>query len=213
MIKRCFRAFLEENTVMHKKASFGINAIIKIILLISIAMFSTGCIDMLSHTTLDKDGNLKSAIKFTIVKTDDDDEFDPEEFGMDDVIGVNYISSYEFINTEFEYGVYAEIFVPKNELYSLDVDDTISSYIPVKFGNSYYMSFISDEMLGDEASSMLAAFKYQIFISKSYINNIHSAVIKNIYDDEYRIEFYDLHDTYLIEIPMMFFGSSYLVIN
>ncbi len=198
------------------------NTKIKLFLLILASIASTSCLDMLSYTTVDKSGNVSSSVKVTISKSilamaamfDEDSDIDYNEiFDMSTMEEIDYISSYNLINTDFEYGVHLDISIPKKQLDKLDIYDDISSFVPIKKGNSYYMVFQQDDNIDEETMMMLSSLKYQVFISKSYIKEIKSVIITNNEDDEYHLDFYDFKDSYLIEVPMAFLGYGELIIN
>ncbi len=197
------------------------NKFIKIFVLLLLSIFSLSCMEVFSNVGSKRNGDLYSTIKITMSKSilelagvegEDINIFD--ELSMSDSSFEDYITSYDIIDTALETGFIISINIPKNKIKDIDTQE-ISFFIPIKDGNSYYMSFDSDDFDGldgddDEAnayaSMLLSSYKYRIIISKSYIKNIDDVVISSGIantSNEVPINFYDLQDSYLIEIPLV----------
>jgi hypothetical protein len=52
------------------------------------------------------------------------------------------------------------------------------------------------------AAAVLAAFNYRLLIDKKCISSINKVIMKTSEEEEKEIEFFDLHNEYLIEIPI-----------
>ncbi len=197
------------------------NITVKLFLLIFTSTFLTGCIDILSYTAIDKNGDLISRVKISTSKAlwemtyafEEDVDIDyADMFDIEQLKSMNYIDSCKIIDTDIEYGVYLDINIPKKALNSIDINNEIAAFVPIKRGHSYYMSFNEGNNLND-ANVIPSSLKYQVFISKSYISEIVRAVIKNSQGNGYYLDVYDLHDGYLIEIPITFLINGQLIIN
>ena len=188
----------------------------------------SGCIDIFQHITKDNNGVDKLTVKITVSKAifemvsglSGNDDFDFEnllnESDMTGGIDVNDYDQYGASVTKVNDSVDVGFLIDMNIDYSDKNTEKIinrsnHSFIPNYNGKDIIMHI--DRLGGDSGSAdsnvmtalFLAAGKYRLAINKKCIADIDKVIVKATKDGEsidIDINFMDLHDEYLIEIPI-----------
>ena len=184
----------------------------------------SGCFDIFQYITRDNDGIDKITVRATVSKgffamiyglsgsTDDidyDELFDESDMYTFDIDNYSqYGAVMERINDISEFGLQLRMNINYRDQNTIDrINSTSQSFIPRYNDNGITIRI---DRIGNVASSseenvmtavFLASGRYRLMISKRCIENIDRAVIKTI-EDEAEINFIDLHDKYLLEIPI-----------
>jgi len=184
----------------------------------------SGCFDIFQYITRDNDGIDKITVRATVSKgffamiyglsgsTDDidyDELFDESDMYTFDIDNYSqYGAVMERINDVSEFGLQLRMNINYRDQNTIDrINSTSQSFIPRYNDNGITIRI---DRIGNVASSseenvmtavFLASGRYRLMISKRCIENIDRAVIKTI-EDEAEINFIDLYDKYLLEIPI-----------
>jgi hypothetical protein len=182
----------------------------------------SSCIDIFHHITRDSNGVDKNTIKVTISKTifamanglsDSDDNIDYEKlFEESNDIDIEeygkYNATIKTVNDTMDIGYLIDMNIDYRDRNTLNaINRSNTSFIPRYSGKNItiHIDCLGDESDSTEDNAMAAAFlstgKYRLAISKKCIANIGRIAMKTA-EDETDINFLDLYDEYLIEIPM-----------
>jgi hypothetical protein len=206
-----------------EKENFMKKMIVSIVIFALCLVFS-GCIDIFQHLTKDNNGIEKNTIKVTVSKTifamanglsGSGDDIDYEK--LFDESDMNTLDMREY--NQFE-AIIRKVNDTMDVGYLLEMNMNYRDRNVVNRVNRSNISFIHKydgkniiihiSKLGDNSSSssdngMAAAFlatgKYRLSINKKCIANMSKATIKTT-DGETEINFIDLFDEYLVEIPI-----------
>lgn len=186
----------------------------KTLFLICIFLFSTfliGCFDIVEYVTADNN-NVNININITISKSMVEiiNSMSEEKLNYKDLLNENDIKGelpkelkISKIDNSADFGYSIKGSVSKKELSELKVED--SFFIPIKKGNGYVMPVYSGDSsktdIDDATLSLMSAYKFRLFISKSYISNIKNAYVE-AEGEVYNMNLYDFSDIYLIEMPL-----------
>jgi hypothetical protein len=182
----------------------------------------SGCIDIFQHITKDSNGVDKNTIKVTLSKavfemansfSGSGESIDYEElFNEGNSIDIKeydkFNATVKTVNDAMDIGYLIDMSIDYRNRNTLAIINRSNmSFIPKYNGKNIALHI---DRLGDDSDSaddneMAAAFlatgKYRLAISKKCVANIERVTIKTV-EGETDISFLDLHDEYLIEIPM-----------
>ncbi|WP_461255994.1 hypothetical protein [Treponema sp. R80B11-R83G3] len=184
----------------------------------------SGCIDIFQHLTKDNNGNEKNTIKVTVSKTifamasglygysndiDYEKLFDENDMNTLDMKEYNQFgATLKKINDTMDVGYLFDINMDYRDKNVVNKINSSNASFIHKYNGKNIIIHIAK--LGDNSSSssdnemvalLLATGKYRLAINKKCIANVSKVVIKTI-KDETEINFLDLFDEYLIEIPI-----------
>jgi hypothetical protein len=204
----------QKETFMKKLVIFSMIFILCFIL--------SGCIDIFQHITKDGNGIDKNTIKVTVSKTvfamanslsDSSEDIDYEKlFNESNNIDIRDYNQFNAIittlNDTMDVGYLVDMNIDYRDRNTLNaINRSNTSFIPKYNGRNIIVHI---DRLGEDSGStddnaMAAAFlatgKYRLAISKKCIANVERITIKNN-EGETGINFLDLYDEYLVEIPI-----------
>jgi hypothetical protein len=182
----------------------------------------SGCIDVFQHITKNESGIDRNTIRVTVSKTvlamangfsEPNDSIDYEKlFDKSNNVDVTEYNQFnatvKIVNDAMDVGYLVNMNIDYRDRNTLNkINRGNMNFIPKYNGKNI---FIHIDCLGGKSGSaddnaMAAAFlatgKYRLVISKKCIANIERVTIK-INEGEMGINFLDLYDEYLVEIPM-----------
>jgi hypothetical protein len=182
----------------------------------------SGCIDIFQHLTKDTNGIERNTLKVTISKmvfamanglSESDNSIDYEKlFDESNTIDVNEYNQFNAtvkkVNDTIDIGYLIDMNIDYRDRNTVNrINSSNTSFIPRYDGKNIVLHI---DCLGGNSSSvddnaMMAAFlatgKYRLAINKKCIANIDRVIIKTN-EGETDISFLDLHDEYLVEIPI-----------
>ena len=164
-----------------------------------------GCLEIFEYITVEDDKvnmtmniTLSKAMMETLESMDEgssQSDYDYEDLNEDEI---NKVFPYEVkinkVNTSTDFGFNVSSSLEKKDMEKLNYED--NPYLPIKKGKSYYMSF------ADTSSESVPTYRYRLIVSKTYIENIKKVILK-LDDESMDVDFYDLGDAYLIDIPVL----------
>ncbi|WP_300377821.1 hypothetical protein [Brachyspira sp.] len=189
----------------------------KILISLFLSLFFIGCLDYTQYVTVDGNKNITVVAIVTMSKslvelaassegnenTIPDYYYDDILREMEDEARNNYPRNFKFkkINNENEIGIYINGVIKLD-----DLTEDYSSLVPIKDGNKFIFNAYDYYDIKDdysEYSSILSSMKMKLIISKDYIPRISSCYLSS-YDEVKDINVYDLKDSFLIELPMVY---------
>jgi hypothetical protein len=182
----------------------------------------SGCIDIFQRITKDGDGNDRNTIKVTVSKTvfamangfsESSESIDYEKlFNESNNIDINEYNKFnatvKTVNDTMDVGYLVDMNINYRDRNTVsEINRSNTSFIPKYNGKNIaiYIDNIGNNSDSSDNNAMAAAFlatgKYRLAISKKCIANIDRIIIK-INEGETEINFLDLYDEYLVEIPI-----------
>jgi hypothetical protein len=184
----------------------------------------SGCIDVFQHITKDESGIDRNTIKVTVSKTvfamangfsESSDSIDYEKlFGESNNIDVTEYNQFnatvKTVNDTMDVGYLVDMNIDYRDRNTQNkINRSNTSFIPKYNGKNIIIpidclggkSGSTDADANAMATAFLAAGKYRLAISKKCIANIERVTIKTS-EGETGINFLDLYDEYLVEIPI-----------
>jgi hypothetical protein len=182
----------------------------------------SGCIDIFQHITKDSNGIDKNTIKVTVSKTvfamanglsGSSDNIDYEElFNESNNIDVKeydqFNANVKTVNDTMDVGYLVEMNIDYRDRNMINkINSSDISFIPKYNGSNItiHIDCIGGDSGSADDNAMAAAFlatgKYRLAISKKCIANVDRVIIKTN-EGETDINFLDLYDEYLVEIPI-----------
>jgi hypothetical protein len=192
----------------------------------------SGCIDIFQHITKDGNGNDRNTIKISISKTlfamangfsESDDNIDYEKLFNEssnlDITEYNEFNArVKTINDIMDFGFLIDMNIDYRDRNMVNkINSSNESLIPKYNGKNIIIhldNIGSNSSPADNAiaAAFYAAAKYRLAISKKCIANIDRVIAKTN-EGETEINFLDLYDEYLIEIPILIIFTSDLDIT
>jgi hypothetical protein len=182
----------------------------------------SGCIDIFQHITRDENGIERNTIKISVSKTifemanglsGSSDSLDYgklfDESNNVDITDYNqFNATVKTINDTMDIGYLIDMNIDYRDRNTIDkINRSNASFIPKYNGKNIVIRVAclggnsgstEDNAL---AAAFLAAGKYRLAISKKCISNVDRIILKTN-EGETRINFLDLYDQYLVEIPI-----------
>jgi hypothetical protein len=182
----------------------------------------SGCIDIFQHITKDGNGNDRNTIKVTVSKTvfamsngfsGSSESIDYEKlFDESNNIDINEYNKFnatvKTVNDTMDIGYLIDMNINYRDRNTVnEINRSNTSFIPKYNGKNIiiHIDNIGDNSGTSDDNAMAAAFlaigKYRLAISKKCIAYIDRIIIRTN-DGETGINFLDLYDEYLVEIPI-----------
>jgi hypothetical protein len=182
----------------------------------------SGCIDIFQHVTKDSSGIDKNTIKVTVSKTifamanglsGSSESIDYERlFNESNNIDVKeydkFNATVKTVNDTMDIGYLVDMNIDYRDRNTLNtINRSNTSFIPKYSGKNItiHIDRLGEDSDSTDDNAMAAAFlatgKYRLVISKKCIANVGRIAIKTG-EGETDINFLDLYDEYLVEIPM-----------
>jgi hypothetical protein len=181
----------------------------------------SGCIDIYQYVTKDTNGVERNTIKVTVSKTifamangfsgsDDDIDYETlfDESSPIDIGEYNqFNASIKMVNDTMDVGYLVDMNIDYRDRNVVNrINRTNTSFIPKYSGKNITIHIDSlgensDSADNEMAMAFLATGKYRLAINKKCIANIDKITIKSN-ENETNINFIDLYDEYLVEIPI-----------
>jgi hypothetical protein len=182
----------------------------------------SGCIDIFQHITKDSNGIDKNTIKVTVSKTifamanglsGSGESIDYEKlFNESNNIDVKEYNKFdatvETVNDTMDIGYLVDMNIDYRDRNTLNtINRSNTSFIPKYNGKNVtiHIDCLGEDSASTDDNAMAAAFlatgKYRLAISKKCIASVGRITIKTA-KGETDINFLDLYDEYLVEIPI-----------